>query len=72
MLQLVSSPNELLENSVFKLTRNKILFKMTQLLSYLVKGFEERVARLVWRHKMFHAFHFLQTDTVSGIMNTFL
>lgn len=61
--------------------RNSInLFKIAQLFSFLVT-FDEQVAvpdtgdpflacKLeAWIHKMFHNFHFLESDMVFGIVN---
>ena len=40
------------------LSRNNLFsFKMIQLLSFMAKGMEQRVARYVWRQKLFHTFH---------------
>ena len=60
-----------------------ILFKITQLLPYLATLNYERVAMPntrrpifgtkleAWRHKMFHIFHFLQSDMLLGIGSPF-
>ena len=52
--------------------RKHILFKIRQLLSYMATLDELLFgAKLeAWRHKMFHIFHFLQCETVLGIVNS--